>query len=653
MDSLVEYVAVANLDAIAITNHDIFDHAQYEEICEALDIVVFPGIEINLETGHLLLITSQDDAQDFAICAKEVENRIQTVGDKITTYELQRIFGDLSKYLLIPHYDKKPAIKGDELERIKDFVSAGEVDSPKKFVRNIKDEKSYTPMLFSDVRIREGMSHFPVRQSFIDCGDVSIGSIKSCLQDKTKVSLSEKDGNKLFQILTNGQKISTGLNVLLGGRSAGKTHTLNQISGCTKRVKYIEQFSLVQQDEAAYKREFSSGIKRKRSQFVEDYLLKFRNVLNEIATIDLHSNEEQVSEYLSSLLKSADETARKDSFSNAALFDESPFSTKSDEVLGDLIRSVRHVIENLEYRPVIERHVDVEALRNLACELIETLWKKESERNKKNLVNSIVKDVREKLRTKTSATQIKNIDFYQIKLDERKVEKFEEITSLVQADAEISREEIQGFSVVASKSPYSGPGEVKNESGLKVAFKDAYDQYKRPYEYLCALEDIEELTPSEFYKYFVKIDYKILNKDGYEVSGGERSEFRLLQEIQDSHNFDILLIDEPESSFDNAFLNAEVNQMIKQISSSMPVIVVTHNSTVGGSIGADYLIYASKEIDGGGVITYRLYSGYPGDDKLVSIDGKKIKTHDVVLTSLEAGSSAYEERSQMYENIKN
>jgi len=49
------------------------------------------------------------------------------------------------------------------------------------------------------------------------------------------------------------------------------------------------------------------------------------------------------------------------------------------------------------------------------------------------------------------------------------------------------------------------------------------------------------------------------------VSGGERSEFRLLQEIKDAQNYDFLLIDEPESSFDNMFLKSDVNQIIREI----------------------------------------------------------------------------------------
>ena len=101
-----------------------------------------------------------------------------------------------------------------------------------------------------------------------------------------------------------------------------------------------------------------------------------------------------------------------------------------------------------------------------------------------------------------------------------------------------------------------------------------------------------------------------MNKDGFEVSGGERSEFRLLQEIADAQNYDILLIDEPESSFDNLFLNSNVNQILKDISEVMPVVVVTHNSTVGASVGADYVLYTSKELEQGKTV-YRMDSGHP------------------------------------------
>ena len=652
MESMQKYVSISNLDAIAITNHDLFDAAQFRAINEAVDAVVFPGIEVNLESGHVLIIGDEANLEHFESSASLVEKRIQKIGDKISVKDLKDIFGDLKSYLVIPHYDKKPAVRGEELDQIMSYVSAGEVDSAKKFIRAVRDDSKLTPVLFSDVRIRAEMLIFPTRQTYIDCGDVTLGSLKACLQDKAKVALSQNDGNRLFQVFENGQQLSTGLNILLGERSSGKTHTLNRIDASIKRAKYIKQFSLVQQDDAAYEREFSDDLKRKRSRFSEDYLGEFKLVLNDVTSIDLHLNNTLVEDYIGSLLKSATEAERKDSFSKSALFDESPYTLKKEGVLGELIDSVRHLIENIEYRPIIEKHVDLDSLKSLARELIEALWQKEIEQRKKKVVNAVVKEVRQRLRRRTSATQVENVDLYQIKLDLMKVAKFEQITKCLQIEAEISREVFQGFSVVISKSPFSGAGEIKSVSKQKVAFSDCYKEYASPYQYLRFLCSNESLTPSEFYKYFVRIDYKILNKDGSEVSGGERSEFRLLQEIKDAQNYDILLIDEPESSFDNIFLQSDVNQMIKEISASMPVVVVTHNSTVGASIGADFLVYAAKESLKSGPI-YWLFSGHPTDRQLSSVDGKLIDNFDATLDALEAGKTVYAERGKIYEAIKN
>jgi len=651
LDNLKKYVSEAELDAIAITNHDVFYGIQFRAIDEALDVIVFPGIEVNLDCGHVLIISDVADLEDFEDKAELVAQRITQIGDSISVDELQKIFCDLNDYLVIPHYDKKPSIKGEALNRIASYVSAGEVDSAKKFIRAIKDKTKLTPVLFSDVRICDELDRLPIRQTFIDCGELTLKAIKACLQDKGKVALSETDGNRLFQIFDDGQKLSTGLNVLLGKRSSGKTFTLNRIYESNDNVKYIRQFSLLQQDDDAYEREFNNELQRTRSRFIEEYLSGFKVVLNDVMNVDLRANERSVEKYVSSLLKSAEEADRRDAFSKTALFDESEFPISEDRVLNDLIGSVRQVIENIEYRAIIDRHIDINSLKRLACELIELLWTKTFEKKKKKLVNGLIRDIRESLKMRTSAVQVEDVDLYRVSMDKRKVDRFSEIVKYLQREAIISEESIQGFSVVAKKGAFTGAGEIKSASGVKTAFRDSFQEYGQPYNYLQTLLANESLTPSELYKLFTKISYRILNRDGFEVSGGERSEFRLLQEIKNAQNHDILLIDEPESSFDNMFLKSDVNQIIREISESMPVVVVTHNSTVGASIRADYLLYASKETEGGNVV-YRLYSGHPTDLKISSLDGKTISNHEIMLNSLEAGHSTYNDRRQVYEAIK-
>ncbi len=120
---LSEYINSAELDAIAITNHDMFDFDQFSEIVKKLDCVVFPGIEINLGKGHVLVISENESIDEFQLKTQTVSEKITAVGDSITVDELVHIFGDLNNYLLIPHYQKRPAISGDTLNKIGEFIS--------------------------------------------------------------------------------------------------------------------------------------------------------------------------------------------------------------------------------------------------------------------------------------------------------------------------------------------------------------------------------------------------------------------------------------------------------------------------------------------------------------------------------------------------
>lgn len=649
---LKEYVLSANLDAIAITNHDIFELDQFSEIIQELDCVVFPGIEINLENGHILLISENNNLEDFKLKTNKVSEKIQKKGDSIKVDDLFDIFGDLSNYLLIPHYQKKPVISSGTIERLSDYIFAGEVNAPKKFIRMIKDEDKLTPVYFSDVRIKDDLRNFPPRQTYIDCGEVTLNSIKYALRDRNKVKLSKNDGNSIFQVFDDGQKLSTGLNIVLGKRSSGKTVTLDRIKLECSNVKYIPQFSLVQLDESSYEKDFKNDVSRKRSIFSDNHLAPFKKVLDEVINIDLADNSRKVNAYLETLLKSAEDADKRDTFSNVTLFNETPFDVVEEKSLNELINSVRQLIDNIEYRKVIDKHLDINSLKSLACELINILRNKTLEIKKQNTVNDVIRDIKDKLQLKTSATQIKDFDLYTVMMDHKKVEKFKGLVKALQIETIIDEEDIQGFKIICKQRAFKNAREILSVSGQKTGFGEAFKNYSTPFKYLASLKENKAFTPSEFYKYFTCIEYEILNKDGFKVSGGERSEFRLLQEIKDAQHYDYLLIDEPESSFDNLFLKGEVNEILKDLSKNMPVVVVTHNSTVGASINPDYIVYTSKEVTEQGVV-YQRYSGHPSDKELFSIDGKKIDNFSVTMNSLEAGEVAYAERSGGYESIKN
>ncbi len=652
INTLKKYVDSRELDCIAITNHNMFDITQYQEISKELSITVLPGIEIDLEKGHLLLISDGMELHDFNAKCSQVTEAIPTKEDSITVLQLKQFFPDLSKYILIPHYNKSPCIEEDTLLELKPFITAGEVTSPKKFQYCLKDNDSLVPVLFGDLRIEENLSTFPTRQTYIDVGEITHSAIKNSLRDKNKVFLSKEDGHKFFDALENGLKLSTGLNVVLGERSTGKSFTLNRISHEFENVKYIKQFSLLERDEKSDAKRFNNLLTTKQSIFTRDYLKELQGVVDSITDVDIEKDDRLLEKYITSLVKHAKESEKADSYSKAYLFNESDFPIDNPENLKSLIDSVVELIENTEYRELIDKHISLDSFKKLAIDLIHKYTQEISTNLKKQYINDLVTSIKSELRVHTAATLIEDVDFYQISINRKKVEKFRNVVNAAKNDKEIFRKEIQGYVIVANRKRFLGAQKLKSISGRKLTFSAAFDKYIDPYNYLKKLTEINGLEESEYHKYFINIEYKILNKHGYEVSGRERSEFRLLQEINDAQQHEMLLIDEPESSFDNFFLMNKVNELIKNISKNMPVIIVTHNNTVGASIKPDYVIYTRKQVKDENV-SYEIYSGHPSDKFLTGLNGKTIKNHEALLNCLEAGETAYNERGESYEVLKN
>jgi Fe-S cluster assembly ATPase SufC len=645
---LIDYVNQLGLDCIAITNHNVFDLEQYNLVSDSLNILVLPGIEIDLEGGHILLIADKASVADFSDRCKNISALITGDVKSITAAQLKSVFQDLSRYLLIPHYDKKPIISSEIISELTEYIHAGEVSSVRKFKACIRDENKLTPVLFSDSRFHKDLESFSTRHTFVDLEKISFRGIKACLSDKGKVALSKQDGNKIFQVTDDGLFLSTGLNVIFGERSSGKTFTLDRICDCEENVKYIRQFSLLQNDEQRFKELVTIG----QSSVSESYLTEFKTVIEDILKVDIDQNGLNLEKYITSLVRFAIEFDKEDSFSKAALFSETLYPETSLNDLKKLIDAANLLLNNNEYKGIVEKHLPTANLKSLLIELINKYKGIHESNAKKKWINDLVSDIKKGLRSRTSLTYPEEIDFYKIIFEDQKVKKFLQVVESIRKEREIYRKEIQGFKIVARTQNYANATQLKDRSGKKTPFVEVFNSYNEPYEFLQKLKNKESLPETELYKYFVDIDYDTLNKDGYRVSGGERSEFNLLNEINDALKHDLLLIDEPESSFDNLFLKTQVNQLLKHIAKEIPVIVVTHNNTVGASIHPDYIIYTQKVAEAG-EIKYKVFTGYPSDKELTSPGGERVKTYDIMLDCLEAGHDAYtNRRTKNYEILK-
>lgn len=652
INRLQQYVNEMKIDAIAVTNHNMFDKEQFCEICNALSgIMVFPGIEINIgaNAGHLLVISDRSDLDDFTRKCKQVEAKIQNPTDSITVAEFKEVFINLKDYLLIPHYDKNPHVEKSVIGALGDSIKTGEVSSTKKFIYCKKND-DISPVVFSDWRPADG-GELPVKQTYIDMGNISLKSLKKALMDKTKIHLSDEEGHHLFQALPE-LKLSTGLSVIIGGRSSGKSYTLDKIYETHENIKYIKQFSLLEKEPEKAEAEFSRNIESEQSHFVQEYLRPFSLAVNEVAGIDAAKDEKKIEEYIKSLIKYATDAERADAFSKCKLFSETEFAAEDLNVLKELISAVEKLLDARKYKEIIEKNIEREKLIKLHTDLIHQYIIENVQIKKKMWVNELIDNIKSGLQSKTSATRIRKVDFYDVQMNRNRIKRFNQLVGLIETDSVIKEKNIEGFKIQVSKRKYKGAGELRSQSGKKTAFKEAFAKYGGDaYEYLLELKNTDVME-KDYYQFFAKIDYKILNQYGYPVSGGERAEFNLLREINDALQYEMLLIDEPESSFDNIFLKKKVNHLIKEIAEEMPVIIVTHNSTVGASIQPDYVVHTRREIVDGNAV-FKTYTGFPSDHELISIDGKTIMNIDATMDCLEAGRDAYEERRREYEMLEN
>ncbi len=417
-----EYVDKLKIDALAITNHNVFDFNQYNQIKNTLTIPVFPGIEIDLEGGHLLLISDFDEFEvsNFDEKCKQVSAIIKTNTDTLTLAQLNNIFPELNKYILIPHYDKSPEIKETTIKALQPHITSGEVASVSKFKRIFKEPNGLTPVIFSDMRFKSDLKDFPTRQTFVDLKEVSLAGIKSCLADKTKISLTKESGNDFFQATDDGLELSTGLNIILGGRSSGKTITLDKIASSSGNSKYIEQFSLLQNEEETFNKTNDSRL----SIIHNSYLNDFKSAVEDVVQIDIKQNHINLENYLDSLKKFATESEKKDLYSKCNLFSEEEFSINDLKNLDKVIESVITLIENNEYQDIITKYITQDNLQQLLNELIQKAIVSKVENEQKKWLNTITNDIQRELRIKTTSTFIENVDFYSVAIDEMKVAKF-------------------------------------------------------------------------------------------------------------------------------------------------------------------------------------------------------------------------------------
>lgn len=646
LEKLEEYVHTNKLQVIAITNHNHFNINQFNIIKNALNnITVLPGIEIDIENSHLLLVGNINQVNEIETASNLLINEIKSEKDYITFDKFIELFPNYKEYILIPHYKKKPRMQIPIINKFKGNIVCGEVRSAKQF-EVIKQHDKLVPVFFSDIRLSDDLEAFPVRYTYVDISKFEFSSLKNALSDKNKVFINDSKSSSEIEILPDGTAASSGLNVIIGKRSSGKTYTLNRIyaSNDGDNIKYVRQFSLTGKSE---EKKFNELVNNEQSDLIDEYLSPLKNITNKVLDIDEFYDSE-VDEYLSSLKDYAENQSLKDAYSKSKLFTETLYNANDNLDTKEVINAVLKLIETEHNRELIDGYIEQTVLIKVLKDLFIKREKEFVQFKLKGEVDEIVSYVKKKLSEKSSLNSLNDVDLYSIEKKRRMIEEFNELCNQLKSKAVIKTVDVYRFKIELSRMSYTKSTEVKKAINATESVVEAFKLYKQPYKYIKELEKLN-IDRGIIYKGLIDFKSSVLNERNAELSGGERAEYNLLHELKDAGNYDILLLDEPEASFDNLFIKDYIINIIKKISEKTTVFLSTHNNTLGVSLKPNKIIYTEACGDG----IYKVFTGDFGSQTLKTKDGEAINAFDNIMNVMEAGEDAYNERKNIYESIGN
>lgn len=635
LDSLLTHVGHNSLDAIAITNHNLFDGENFKEICDAVgnSIRVFPGVEVSVKNFHVLAICDPRNVVSLAnACAQLPE--IRQGDDGISIEEFKRLFGNGS-YLVIPHYLKNPRISESDLASLGKLVSGLEVSSQKKWYREYR--RTNMPLvMFSDFRCSADRPECLGKYTYVSIEDLEFESLRLAFHDKDKFAIAESEDH--FELAPN-LFAATGLNVVIGGRSTGKTYFLDSLfSSCDPDdVFYIRQFGIVKDAE---EKAFRSKLADEESSIRDDYYEPMNDV---IAIMEkLHAKDavkKSIEDYLNGLTSYAETSAREDEYSRCPIYSGARLPLDNSSAEKKVVNAILTLLDEGPISDDIDRILGRDSLIELLSIAMDHYKKKRLRCKCIELANEIAKKIKEGLKLESSRPPCPESPFIEAAMRNACVKRFAHLRQATKTEAIVGVSAIGNFKRVVKRVPYKDAKALKKAIGTSANLGGMLQLDDVEYvERLLKTEDVSHRDRALF-----DMSVVLLNENNEEVSGGQKAEYLFFRALDKASSHDVVLIDEPESSFDNPFLNKSIATELKKISRRATVFIATHNNVLGVSIKPDGIVYTS--IENG---RHRIYSGDASSKKLKTADGAYVDKADVLLELMEAGEEAYKGRKPYY-----
>lgn len=653
---LRNYVREAELDAIAITNHDLFDEGNFLKVKKDLpETRVFPGIELSLETYHVNIIFPEEDISNLIKLSIWLKSQRLGEKGKISTKDFCENMNNWENGIYIFELGKSNSLSVPE--KLSKVCAVGGVTNQLKFQSFYKMEDGLTPVLFSDAHAddndpeekRRNIEVLKNKNTFLQIDNCSFQEIKNCISDKDKVGINADYLRDIIDI--DNHTVSTGLNLIVGKRGTGKTTFLEAIKQYYEREDIYE----IAQFETSNAKSF---IEKQRKVQGENALDVWKNHYGtQLSAIQsfLKDTEEDLNKdvefFLESVKQFAKDVTASNSTSKYQLIKESNFEKISIKNLEIHLKNLAELINSQDLWELLndseeKRKVFIETYNEVRNLFVQKLQNNEIRKK----VNEILGSVKKIVQSKTGITPVVDCELSRVIQKNQTEKEINNFMRNIVCETELKKEKIYGYQIIVKLSPFTNASQFRRDCGTKEAVQDdlfiPYNngQYIK---FLNNLKNMNFFNSSILERYLLHLEVDLLDSDGVPASGGQAVGFALMLRLDTAKTKPIILIDEPEASLDNEYIRKELRDAIRNLSKNSTVFVVTHNSTLGALLEPDYLIVTTKDKENG----YRVLTG-EFSSHLISTNSNIVESsYEKFVEAMEAGIETYNKKGEIYASL--
>ncbi|MBU1216069.1 hypothetical protein KJ870_05505 [bacterium] len=688
-DRFHEIVSSTEVKIIAITNHNVFDIEQYQEFIAEVgeDFQIWPGVELDVikdgRQGHLIVIVSPNKANYFSDTILKLTK--DTTPDKFTI-SLEDVVSNFDKFmpLYIAHYhQKKPDLLDEDIDYIVEMTAnksrvlkeATNAVSAGIFISHghasihgsdVQDWNQYQEQSKTLPDLRLPVESFDQFCLLLDKDQVAINTLLN-KKDPEQISVCPFNDETVIDII-----VYDDINVFFGSKGTGKSDILtaiadyystkgitckkfesgsvkladaydlagknlkidlkdHEINYCNKEIELIRSAQEVHITSISkYKQFFSDSLKNKKAQKIKIKDMPRVNTQNSEREFELIQNSNgKVKEFKSFTEK------------NLILVD-----VLGKEKTGNLVSLLNEAIEGLDKKGFEKFSNEKSAmLFNSMIEKFKLEITKKTGAPIKPSETGFQKYASNRIKIELAVKNIMENILKKIIIDDEYVGNLGEKgelyckTEMVIQNGNINEARFKPLGTV-NKKP------LKNFSRIMADIKEGVCS-QNLFNKIAELNQIEGIDSIPTTLELIVFDkYFTINDEHYEPSTGEASMILLHREL--SEDKDIYILDEPEKSLGNEYINNVIVPLIKEkAKSGKKIFIATHDANIAVRTLPYNSVYRHHDKSG-----YQTFVGNPFTNNLTNINNheSKIDWKDISMRTLEGGRNAFGERGQIYGN---